>query len=226
MRISAPQWWPLKREKRKVAREKRKVEIFGNGKCKIIAIFSANDGDVTSVSLSLSLSLSLSHLRHLTYNIASTSTLAYLKVCMIHTESFIKGKLLRLNQHSTAFCFDRWLGGFCTYKTKRTLLREIWHLYANRNYVLTDYVLSESVEYVSQCNLILGQKFFRVYTPWWPPRNTLCCWQQKMVHQTHGEAKTSGRQSVLVSPPEYSAIHRYNMWLESGTWERRNKITC
>ena len=49
-----------------MAREKRKVEIFGNGKCKIIAIFSANDGDVTSVSLSLSLSLSL-HAPHVQY---------------------------------------------------------------------------------------------------------------------------------------------------------------
>ena len=32
----------------------------------------------------------------------------------------------------------------------------------NRNYVLTDYVLSESVKYVSQCDLILGQRFLCV----------------------------------------------------------------
>ena len=34
----------------------------------------------------------------------------------------------------------------------------------NRNYVLTDYVLSESVEYVSQCDLILNQRFSCVYS--------------------------------------------------------------
>ena len=28
--------------------------------------------------------------------------------------------------------------------------------------------------------------------------------------------ETSGRQSVLVSPPEYSTIHHYKVWLESG----------
>ena len=32
----------------------------------------------------------------------------------------------------------------------------------NRNYVLTDYVLSESVKYVSQCDLILDQGFLCV----------------------------------------------------------------
>ena len=32
-----------------------------------------------------------------------------------------------------------------------------------------------------------------------------------LVHQTHGEAETSGRLSVLVSPPEYSTIHRYKV---------------
>ena len=37
--------------------------------------------------------------------------------------------------------------------------------------------------------------------------------------QTHGEVETSGRQSALVSPPEYSTIHHYKVWLECGTWE-------
>ena len=44
-----------------------------------------------------------------------------------------------------------------------------------------------------------------------------------LVHWTQGEAETSGRQSVLVSPPEYSTIHPYKVWLESGTWEKKKR---
>ena len=39
----------------------------------------------------------------------------------------------------------------------------------------------------------------------------------------YGEAETSGRQSLLVSPPEYSTIHRYKVWLESETWVKKLK---
>ena len=51
-------------------REKRKVRIFGKGKCnKLIANFSATMvTSLSSLSLSLSLSLFLSHRAHLTHN--------------------------------------------------------------------------------------------------------------------------------------------------------------
>ena len=39
---------------------------------------------------------------------------------------------------------------------------EIFNSCTIRKYVLTDYVLSESVKYVSQCDLILDQSFVRV----------------------------------------------------------------
>ena len=83
------------RERREVWREKRKVRIFGKGKCKLIANCanfwqvkvwihrqSRENGDVTSVSLSLylSLSLSLSHRKYLTHNIGSASALPILCV--------------------------------------------------------------------------------------------------------------------------------------------------
>ena len=63
------------------------MRIFGKGKCKFIANFSATM--VTSlpslslslsVSLSLSLSLSLSHRKYLTHNIGSASALPIIKV--------------------------------------------------------------------------------------------------------------------------------------------------
>ena len=82
------------RERREVWREKRKVRIFGKGKCKLIANCAnfwqvkvcsspilARQCDVTSVFLSLSLcislslSLSLSHRKYLTHNIGSASAL-------------------------------------------------------------------------------------------------------------------------------------------------------
>ena len=95
LRISAPPWWPL-REGRDgkcegrnekcefLARESVSsspiVRIFGKGKCKFIANFSATM--VTSLPslslclyLSLSLSLSLSHRKYLTHNIGSASAL-------------------------------------------------------------------------------------------------------------------------------------------------------
>ena len=50
------------------------VRIFGKGKCKLIANFSATM--VTSLpSFSVSLSLSLSHRKYLTHNIGSASAL-------------------------------------------------------------------------------------------------------------------------------------------------------
>ena len=93
LRISAPQWWPLReRRDRKcegrnekcefLARESLSsspiVRIFGKGKCKFIANFSATM--VTSLPslslyLSVSLSLSLSHRKYLTHNIGSASAL-------------------------------------------------------------------------------------------------------------------------------------------------------
>ena len=81
------------RERREVWREKRKVRIFGKGKCKLIAN-CANFWQVKvcsspilarqwwrhfrlslSLSLSLYLSLSLSHRKYLTHNIGSASAL-------------------------------------------------------------------------------------------------------------------------------------------------------
>ena len=60
---------------------------------------------------------------------------------------------------STGVCFDRGMGDFSSCKTKRTSPGGKFDSCANRNYVLTDYVLSESVKYVSQCDLILDQRF-------------------------------------------------------------------
>ena len=95
LRISAPQWWPL-REGRDgkcegrnekcefLARESVSsspiVWIFGKGKCKFIANFSATmvtslPSLSLSLSVSLSLSLSLSHRKYLTHNIGSASAL-------------------------------------------------------------------------------------------------------------------------------------------------------
>ena len=54
------------------------VRIFGKGKCKFIANFSATmvtSLPSLSVCLSLSLSLSLSHRKYLTHNIGSASAL-------------------------------------------------------------------------------------------------------------------------------------------------------
>ena len=52
------------------------VQIFGKGKCKFIANFSATRvTSLPSLSVSLSLSLSLSHRKYLTHNIGSASAL-------------------------------------------------------------------------------------------------------------------------------------------------------
>ena len=51
-------------------------------------------------------------------------------------------------------------------RTKRKE-RRVWGKFdscANRNYVLIDHMLSESVKYVSQCDLILDQRFLCVLT--------------------------------------------------------------
>ena len=64
----------------------------------------------------------------------------------------------RKRRISTGFCFDRGMGDFSSYKTKRTSSMEIFDTCTNRNYVLIDYVFSESVKYVSQCDLILDRR--------------------------------------------------------------------
>ena len=93
LRISAPPWWPL-REGRDgkcegrnekcefLARESVSsspiVRIFGKGKCKFIANFSAamvTSLPSLSVSLSVCISLSLSHRKYLTHNNGSASAL-------------------------------------------------------------------------------------------------------------------------------------------------------
>ena len=40
LRISAPQWWPFQKWETGLWREKRKVRIFGKGKCKLVAIWA------------------------------------------------------------------------------------------------------------------------------------------------------------------------------------------
>ena len=92
LRISAPPWWPLREgrdgkcegrneECEFLARESVSsspiVRIFGKGKCKFIANFSATM--VTSLP-SLCLYLSLSHRKYLTHNIGSASALPILCV--------------------------------------------------------------------------------------------------------------------------------------------------
>ena len=106
LRISAPQWWPL-REGRDgkcegrdekcefLARESVNsspiVRIFGKGKCKFIANFSATMRRHFRLSLflSLSLSLSLSHRKYLTHNIGSASALPIIQ----RAASYAKGTL-------------------------------------------------------------------------------------------------------------------------------------
>ena len=113
LRISAPPWWPLcegrdgKWEGRKekcefLARESVSsspiVRIFGKGKCKFIANFSATMvTSLPSISLSLSLSLSLSpkvpHAQYRKRFRASYNTLIDLglvstQVCATHRPSF------------------------------------------------------------------------------------------------------------------------------------------
>ena len=51
------------------------------------------------------------------------------------------------------------MGEFSSYKMKKNVVWGKFDSCANRNYVLADYVLSESVKYVSQCDLILDQRF-------------------------------------------------------------------
>ena len=92
------------RERREVWREKRKVRIFGKGKCKLIANCanfwqvkvwihrqSRDNGDVTSVSISLSLSvsLSLSHQKYLTHNIGSASALPIIGASLSEPHSYV-----------------------------------------------------------------------------------------------------------------------------------------
>ena len=100
LRISAPPWWPLREGRDRkcegrnekcefLARESVSsspiVRIFGKGKCKFIANFSATM--VTSLpsiplSLCISLSLSLSPKKYLTHNIGSASIRAsYNNIC-------------------------------------------------------------------------------------------------------------------------------------------------
>ena len=47
---------------------------------------------------------------------------------------------------------------FSAHKTKRTLSVELFDSCTIQNYVLTDYVLTESVKYVSQYDSILGRR--------------------------------------------------------------------
>ena len=100
LRISAPQWWPL-REGRDgkcegrnekcefLARESVSsspiVRVFGKWKCEFIANRATMVTSLPSLSLSLylslSLSLSLSHRKYLTHNIGSASALPIIRSC-------------------------------------------------------------------------------------------------------------------------------------------------
>ena len=51
---------------------------------------------------------------------------------------------------------------------------------------------------------------------------TLCEWSRVTLGALT-KPETSGRQSVLVSPPEYSTIHRYKVWLGVWTWVKEKK---
>ena len=59
-------------------------------------------------------------------------------------------------------CFDRGMADFSSYKTKGTPSGENLTVMQTEITCLTDYVLSESVKYVSQCDLILDQRFLCV----------------------------------------------------------------
>ena len=120
LRISAPPWWPLREwrdgkcewrnEKceflaRESASSSPIVRIFGKGKCKFIANFSATMvTSLPSISLSLSVSLSLSHQTYLTHNIGSASALPiipYYCSLMIAVQSM---KLLVTAQSGLVLC--------------------------------------------------------------------------------------------------------------------------
>ena len=64
------------------------MRIFGKGKCKFIANFSATMvTSLPSLSISLSVSLPLSHRKYLTHNIGSASALPIIPVDLIMTSS-------------------------------------------------------------------------------------------------------------------------------------------
>ena len=113
------------RERREVWKEKRKVRVFGKGKCKLIANCanfwqreSVNSSPILarqwwrhfrlslSVSLSLSLSLSLSHRKYLTHNIGIASALPIIKSPSptVWFEESVVGDILNMTKELEATC--------------------------------------------------------------------------------------------------------------------------
>ena len=91
------------------------VRIFGKGKCKFIANFSA--AMVTSLpsyslpSLSLSLSLSLSHREYLTHNIGSASALAIIsRYVFVSVETMSPWRYPACLRPCLDIALDNWTG--------------------------------------------------------------------------------------------------------------------
>ena len=85
------------------------------------------------------------------------------------TKSCTKGTVVRLSQRRKRRMLDWRLfrslnGRFFYVQNEKNVLWGKFDSCANRNYVLTDYVLSESVKYVTQCDLILDQWFLCLLT--------------------------------------------------------------
>ena len=117
LRISAPQWRPLREGRDGKCEERNEkceflaresvsssptVRIFGKGKCKFIANFSATmvtSLPSLSLCLSVSLSLSLSHRKYLTHNIGSASALP-----IIGSASALPVMQYTVAEHSQWFC--------------------------------------------------------------------------------------------------------------------------
>ena len=66
------------------------------------------------------------------------------------------------NAQLASFSIVDWVTSLCS-KRKECLCRKVDRC-TSRNYVLTDYVLSESVKYVHQYDLILDQRFLHMQT--------------------------------------------------------------
>ena len=83
---------------------------------------------------------------------------------MMHTKSCTKGTVVRLSQRRKRRLLDwrlfrSWIWWFFFVQNEENVVWGKFDSCTNRNYVLTDYELSGSTKYVSQCDLILDQRF-------------------------------------------------------------------
>ena len=99
----------------------------------------------------------------------------YGKICMIHTKSCTKGTVVRQSQWRKRRMLDwrlfqPWNGWFFFVQYEKNVVWGKFDCCTNRNYVSTDYVLSECIKYVSQC--LMPDKSWRGMRP--GPVTALC----------------------------------------------------